>query len=107
MDKIAACQINDYWDPVYKSSSKNSGLILNPDEFYILMSKEFVTVPLDYAAEMRAYDTKVGEFRVHYAGFFDPQGLVMPKAGDRERGLSRLDRTMYHFLLKMDRPYVA
>ena len=72
VDKIAACQINDYWDPVYKSSSKNSGLILNPDEFYILMSKEYVTVPLDYAAEMRAYDTKVGEFRVHYAGFFDP-----------------------------------
>ena len=36
------------------------------------MSKEYVTVPLDYAAEMRAYDTKVGEFRVHYAGFFDP-----------------------------------
>ena len=72
VDKIAACQINDYWDPVYQSSSKNSGLILNPDEFYILMSKEYVTVPLDYAAEMRAYDTKVGEFRVHYAGFFDP-----------------------------------
>ena len=72
VDKIAACQINDYWDPVYKSPSKNNGLILNPDEFYILMSKEYVTVPLDYAAEMRAYDTKVGEFRVHYAGFFDP-----------------------------------
>ena len=36
------------------------------------MSKEFVTVPINYAAEMRAYDTKVGEFRVHYAGFFDP-----------------------------------
>ena len=72
VDKVGACQINDYWDPVYTSSSKGSGLILNPDEFYILMSKEFVTVPLDYAAEMRAYDTKVGEFRVHYAGFFDP-----------------------------------
>ena len=50
----------------------NGRLILNPDEFYILMSKEYVSVPLDYAAEMRAYDTKVGEFRVHYAGFFDP-----------------------------------
>ena len=47
-------------------------MILNPDEFYILASKEFVTVPLDHAAEMRAYDTRVGEFRVHYAGFFDP-----------------------------------
>lgn len=46
--------------------------MLNPDEFYILASREFVTVPPDYAAEMRAYDTRVGEFRAHYAGFFDP-----------------------------------
>ena len=72
IDKIGVCAIGDYWDPVYNSSSKNGRLILNPDEFYILMSKEYVSVPLDYAAEMRAYDTKVGEFRVHYAGFFDP-----------------------------------
>ena len=72
VDKIGVCAIGDYWDPVYNSSSKNGRLILNPDEFYILMSKEYVSVPLDYAAEMRAYDTKVGEFRVHYAGFFDP-----------------------------------
>ena len=48
------------------------GLILNPDEFYILASREFVHVPPDLAAEMRAYDTAVGEFRAHYAGFFDP-----------------------------------
>tara|TARA_B100000212_G_scaffold115560_1_gene86184 strand:+ start:1980 stop:3125 length:1146 start_codon:yes stop_codon:yes gene_type:complete len=72
VDKIGRCKIKDYWDPVYKSPNENGRLILNPDEFYILMSKEYVTVPLDYAAEMRAYDTKVGEFRVHYAGFFDP-----------------------------------
>ena len=72
VDKIGQCKIKDYWDPVYKSPNENGRLILNPDEFYILMSKEYVTVPLDYAAEMRAYDTKVGEFRVHYAGFFDP-----------------------------------
>ena len=72
VDKIGVCAIGDYWDPVYNSSSENGRLILNPDEFYILMSKEYVSVPLDYAAEMRAYDTKVGEFRVHYAGFFDP-----------------------------------
>ena len=56
-------------------SKKNNGsgaLILSPDAFYILASKEYVTVPSNYAAEMRAYDTKVGEFRAHYAGFFDP-----------------------------------
>ena len=56
------------------------GLVLNPDEFYILASREFVTVPQGYAAEMRAYDTRVGEFRAHYAGFFDP-GFGMAELG--------------------------
>ena len=54
--------------------------MLNPDEFYILASREFVTVPHGYAAEMRAYDTRVGEFRAHYAGFFDP-GFGMAALG--------------------------
>ena len=60
----------DYWDPVV--SGHDEGLILNPGDFYILASKEPITVPPDHAAEMVAYDTLVGEFRVHYAGFFDP-----------------------------------
>ena len=72
IDKPGSCSVLDYWEPVYKQKDRPANLILNPDEFYILMSKEFVTVPINYAAEMRAYDTKVGEFRVHYAGFFDP-----------------------------------
>ena len=64
-------------DLVYQSSYSKTdinsgGLILSPDAFYILASKEYVSVPSNYAAEMRAYDTKVGEFRAHYAGFFDP-----------------------------------
>ena len=49
-----------------------SSLILDPDEFYILASKEAVHVPPAYAAEMTPFDPLVGEFRVHYAGFFDP-----------------------------------
>ena len=72
VDEPGSCSVLDYWEPVYRQKNRPANLILNPDEFYILMSKEFVTVPLNYAAEMRAYDTKVGEFRVHYAGFFDP-----------------------------------
>ena len=55
-----------------KNENKSGSLILSPDAFYILASKEYVSVPSNYAAEMRAYDTKVGEFRAHYAGFFDP-----------------------------------
>ncbi|MFO1127115.1 MAG: 2'-deoxycytidine 5'-triphosphate deaminase [Rhodospirillales bacterium] len=60
----------EYWEPVHADG--NGTLILNPGDFYILASKETVTVPPDHAAEMRPYDTRVGEFRVHYAGFFDP-----------------------------------
>ena len=60
----------DYWEPL--RAERPGGLVLNPGDFYILASKEAVTVPPDHAAEMRAYDILVGEFRVHYAGFFDP-----------------------------------
>ncbi len=70
MDRKNHYRPADFWDPMYRSNGP--GLILDPGEFYILASKEAVRVPTDYAAEMIAYDTLVGEFRVHYAGFFDP-----------------------------------
>ncbi len=60
----------EFWEPVYSPAS--GSIVLNPDEFYILISKERVRIPKDYAAEMVAYDSAFGEFRVHYAGFFDP-----------------------------------
>ncbi len=60
----------DFWEPIPRHWS--SELILDPDQFYILMSREAVHVPPDYAAEMVPFDPLVGEFRVHYAGFFDP-----------------------------------
>ncbi len=61
---------DEFWEAVHPDRSGH--LILDPGEFYILASKEPVVVPADQAAEMRPYDTHVGEFRVHYAGFFDP-----------------------------------
>ena len=60
----------EFWEPI--TFHKSSPLILVPDEFYILMTRESIAVPPDYAAEMMPYDTRAGEFRVHYAGFFDP-----------------------------------
>jgi len=60
----------DFWEPI--RFHKDSSLILDPDEFYILITKEAVAVPPEFAAEMLPYDTRAGEFRVHYAGFFDP-----------------------------------
>ena len=72
IDAPASCQVDAFWERLTKSDLVASGLVLHPDEFYILASREFITVPRDHAAEMRAYDTRVGEFRAHYAGFFDP-----------------------------------
>jgi dCTP deaminase len=65
-----AYEIADFWEPIRARADKS--LILDPDEFYILASTEAVQVPPDYAAEMVPFDPLVGEFRVHYAGFFDP-----------------------------------
>lgn len=59
----------DFWEPILATGQ---GIVLNPDDFYILATREAITVPPGHAAEMVAYDTLVGEFRVHYAGFFDP-----------------------------------
>jgi len=60
----------DFWEPM--RFHREPSLTLVPDEFYILMTKESIAVPPSYAAEMVPYDTRAGEFRVHYAGFFDP-----------------------------------
>lgn len=60
----------DFWEPIHHRPGRP--VVLNPDDFYILATREAVAVPPDHAAEMVAYDTLVGEFRVHYAGFFDP-----------------------------------
>ena len=60
----------DFWDPILRNSTKS--LILDPEDFYILASRERVRIPPLYAAEMIPFDPTVGEFRIHYAGFFDP-----------------------------------
>ena len=70
VERRAGYTVLDFWEPMQARPDKS--LILDPNEFYILASKEAVQVPPDYAAEMVPFDPLVGEFRVHYAGFFDP-----------------------------------
>ena len=73
VDKRDAHDVLDFWEPLYNHGNHGAGeLVLDPDEFYILVSREAVHVPPAYAAEMTPFDPLVGEFRVHYAGFFDP-----------------------------------
>jgi dCTP deaminase len=78
IDVVQHYEVADFWEPVH--APRRGGLVLDPADFYILASREPVRVPPTHAAEMIAYDTLVGEFRVHYAGFFDP-GFGHPEAG--------------------------
>ncbi|MGH7248275.1 MAG: 2'-deoxycytidine 5'-triphosphate deaminase, partial [Pseudomonadota bacterium] len=80
VERRDAYEIADFWEPI--AARADNGLILDPGEFYILASNEAVQVPPDYAAEMVPFDPLVGEFRVHYAGFFDP-GFGYAGAGGR------------------------
>ncbi len=70
VERRAGYNVADFWEPI--DARPDQRLILDPDEFYILASKEAVQVPPGFAAEMVPFDPLVGEFRVHYAGFFDP-----------------------------------
>ncbi|MFA5949145.1 MAG: 2'-deoxycytidine 5'-triphosphate deaminase [Hyphomicrobium sp.] len=70
VEQKAALRISDFWEPI--RSTRAGRLILDPGEFYILASQERLQVPPDYAAEMVPIDPMMGEFRAHYAGFFDP-----------------------------------
>jgi dCTP deaminase len=79
LDRIGAYEIGDYWDLL---SARDGRLILDPGAFYILVSREAVHIPPLHAAEMAPYLAMVGEFRVHYAGFFDP-GFGHEAAGGR------------------------
>jgi dCTP deaminase len=70
LDKVNHYEVAEFWETITRPSSGH--IILEPGGFYILASKRRVRVPPDHAAEMVPYDPAMGEFRVHYAGFFDP-----------------------------------
>jgi len=70
IDAKGAYDAAEFWEQIERPGE--AGLRLAPDTFHILATKELVAVPSDHAGDMIAYDTLVGEFRVHYAGFFDP-----------------------------------
>ena len=86
----------------YKNKKNKGSLILSPDAFYILASKEYVSVPSKYAAEMRAYDTKVGEFRAHYAGFFDPGFGLTELGASKTKAVLEVRSHDVPFLIEQD-----
>jgi dCTP deaminase len=84
LDRIGHYDPAEFWEEVH---TKDGRIILDPGAFYILVSREAVTIPPDHAAEMAPYMAMVGEFRVHYAGFFDPGFGWAPAGGAGSRGV--------------------
>jgi dCTP deaminase len=84
LDRIGHYPARDFWEELH---SDDGQIILDPGAFYILVSREAVTIPPDYAAEMAPYLAMVGEFRVHYAGFFDPGFGHASAGGTGSRGV--------------------
>lgn len=76
---IGRHDVRNFWEPLYATGGR---LVLDPEEFYILASRETVKVPSGKAAEMAPIAPELGEFRAHYAGFFDP-GFGTNKGGSR------------------------
>ncbi len=84
LDRIGYYDPAEYWEELHSASGQ---IILDPGAFYILVSREAVHIPPAYAAEMAPFLAMVGEFRVHYAGFFDPGFGHAQEGGAGSRGV--------------------
>lgn len=94
---LKAHAASEYWEPLY---APNGTLVLDPEEFYILASREAVEIPTDKAAEMAPIAPEIGEFRAHYAGFFDPGFGVREAGGEGSRAVLEVRGRDVPFLLR-------
>jgi dCTP deaminase len=97
MDFVEGHDPRDFWDEL---APRRGELLLDPGEFYILASKQAIEIPVDRAAEMIPIDPAVGEFRVHYAGFFDPGFGLAEAGGQGSRGVLEVRSRETPFLLE-------
>ena len=98
IDRRTGYDAGEFWEPI--PARPDRSLILDPGEFYILASKEAVQVPPDFAAEMVPFDPLVGEFRVHYAGFFDPGFGYAGAGGQGSRAVLEVRSREVPFILE-------
>ena len=97
LDRAGVYRIEDFWDRLPVRPDKR--LILDPGDFYILASRERLQIPANLAAEMAPMDAAIGEFRVHYAGFFDP-GFGRTPGGPGARAVLEVRSREVPFILE-------
>ena len=97
MDHVDGHDPRDFWEAL---APRRGELVLDPGEFYILASKDVIDIPVLQAAEMTPIDPAVGEFRVHYAGFFDPGFGSVEAGGEGSRGVLEVRSHETPFLLE-------
>ena len=97
MDNVDGHDPRNFWEPLIPQRGE---LLLDPGEFYILASKEAIEIPVLEAAEMTPIDPSVGEFRVHYAGFFDPGFGTDEAHGKGSKGVLEVRSHETPFLLE-------
>ena len=102
VDRIGYYDPLDFFEPVRvpRVGKGMQGVVLDPNDFYILATREAVVVPPDHAAEMVPYDALVGEFRVHFAGFFDPGFGSAEAGGTGSRGVLEVRSHEVPFLIE-------
>ena len=98
VDRVGAYDLASFWEPIRRGPRPE--IVLDPAQFYILVSAEAVHVPPGYAAEMVPFDPLVGEFRVHYAGFFDPGFGHGPSGGHGSRAVLEVRSHEVPFILE-------
>ncbi len=102
VDRPGGYAAEDFWEPI--RARADGRLILDPEEFYILASREKMQIPADLAAEMAPIDPAIGEFRVHYAGFFDPGFGLGPPGEPGARAVLEVRSRDVPFLLEDGQP---
>lgn len=103
IDQPESAKIKDFWAPLYKEKNQ-MGIILDPREFYIFSSQETVFIPALYTAEMKPFVAEMGEFRVHYAGFFDPGFGQRDKKGQGSKAVLEVRSRDLPFIVEHGQP---
>jgi len=62
-------ELEEFWEPV---PTKEGSIILTPGEFYIMVTKERISVPPGFVTKMAAHDQNLADLKTQEADLFNP-----------------------------------